>query len=93
RAALACGRRRIVLGGGVACNAALVKAVSERARAVIGPDVRVHAPSPRLATDNAAMIARAALFRLERGERSGLGLSAFATLPLPGLVAAASPGA
>jgi N6-L-threonylcarbamoyladenine synthase len=46
----------------------------------------VFAPSPRLATDNAAMIARAGLFHLERGERSGYDLSAFASQPLPGLV-------
>jgi N6-L-threonylcarbamoyladenine synthase len=45
----------------------------------------VYAPSVRLATDNAAMIARTGLFRLERGERSGLDLSAFASMPLPGL--------
>jgi hypothetical protein len=28
------------------------------------------------------MIARAALFRLERGERSGLSLNAFSSMPL-----------
>jgi N6-L-threonylcarbamoyladenine synthase len=50
--------------------------------------VEVFVPSPRLATDNAAMIARAGLFRLERGEHSPLDLNAFATQPLPGLVAA-----
>jgi N6-L-threonylcarbamoyladenine synthase len=50
--------------------------------------VEVFAPSTRLATDNAAMIARAGLFHLERGERSPLDLNAFATQPLPGLAAA-----
>jgi N6-L-threonylcarbamoyladenine synthase len=90
RAAAAFARRRIVLGGGVACNASLVRAVGEQARARVGPDVAVHAPGPRLATDNAAMVARAALFRLERGERSDSGLNAYATLPLPGLVATAA---
>jgi N6-L-threonylcarbamoyladenine synthase len=50
--------------------------------------VQVFAPSPRLATDNAAMIARAGLFHLERGERSALDLNAFASQPIPGLVAA-----
>ena len=45
----------------------------------------VFAPSNRLATDNAAMIARAGLFHLEHGERSPLDLNAFASLPLPGL--------
>jgi len=89
RAAAAFGRRRVVLGGGVACNAALVSAVRDRARAAVDGAVVVHAPSPRLATDNAAMIARAALFRLERGERSDLDLNAYAALPLPGLVARA----
>jgi N6-L-threonylcarbamoyladenine synthase len=48
----------------------------------------VYAPSARLATDNAAMIARAGLFRFERGERAPLDLNAYASLPLPGLVAA-----
>jgi N6-L-threonylcarbamoyladenine synthase len=75
-------RRRVVLGGGVACNGALVAAVRERV-APLG--AAVYAPSPRLATDNAAMIARAGLFRLERGETAGLELSAFATMALPGM--------
>jgi N6-L-threonylcarbamoyladenine synthase len=93
RAARAFARPRIVLGGGVSCNQALVAAVRAHARELAGPVVAVHAPGPRLATDNAAMIARAGLFRLERGERSGLDLSAYASLPLPGLVAAGAPGA
>lgn len=85
RAARAHDRRRIVLGGGVACNGALVARLRERA-AELGAEV--FAPSPRLATDNAAMIARAGLFRFERGERSPLALNAHATLPIPGLEAA-----
>ena len=48
----------------------------------------VFTPTPRLATDNAAMIARAAFFRFERGERAGLDLNAYASRPIPGLVAA-----
>jgi N6-L-threonylcarbamoyladenine synthase len=82
RAAVAHGRTRIVLGGGVACNQALVAAVRARAGAEIGAGATVFAPSPRLATDNAAMIARAALFHLERGERSELSLNAFSSMPL-----------
>jgi N6-L-threonylcarbamoyladenine synthase len=82
RATRAFGRRRVVLGGGVACNAALVAAVRDRVAPAGGS---VYAPTPRLATDNAAMIARAGLFRLERGETAGLELSAFATMPLPGI--------
>lgn len=85
RAAGAFGRKRIVLGGGVACNSALVAAIGERTDAI---GATVFAPKPRLATDNAAMIARAGLFHFERGERSELDLNAFASQPIPGLVAA-----
>lgn len=82
RAASVHGRQRVVLGGGVACNGALVAAMRRR----LEPrGAQVYAPPPRLATDNAAMIARAGLFRLERGERAGLELSAHASMPLPGL--------
>jgi N6-L-threonylcarbamoyladenine synthase len=76
-------RPRVMLGGGVACNKSLVAAMQAR----LGAGVGVYAPSVRLATDNAAMIARAGLFRLERGERSPLELNAFASRPLPGLLA------
>jgi N6-L-threonylcarbamoyladenine synthase len=85
RAARQFGRGRVVLGGGVACNATLVAAMRER---FTPRGVEVFAPSPRLATDNAAMIARAGLFHLERGDVSALDLNAFATQPIPGLVAA-----
>ena len=85
RAAVAFGRDRIVLGGGVACNRALSAAISTRA-AELG--AVAYAPSPRLATDNAAMIARAALFRLERGDVAGLDLNAYASRALPGRAAA-----
>lgn len=83
RAVMRRARTRVVLGGGVACNATLVAAMRER---FTPRGVEVYAPSPRLATDNAAMIARAGLFRLEHGERSSLDLNAFASQPLPGLV-------
>jgi N6-L-threonylcarbamoyladenine synthase len=85
RAARQFGRGRVVLGGGVACNQTLVGAMRDR----LEPrGVQIFAPSPRLATDNAAMIARAGLFHLERGERSSLDLNAFASQPIPGFVAA-----
>jgi len=78
-------RRRVVLGGGVAGNATFVAAMHAR----FAPHgVEVYAPSPRLATDNAAMIARAGLFHLERGERASLDLNAFAAQPIPGLLVA-----
>ncbi|MEP6991897.1 MAG: tRNA (adenosine(37)-N6)-threonylcarbamoyltransferase complex transferase subunit TsaD [bacterium] len=77
------GRERVVLGGGVAGNRTLAAAMTAR----FGRrGVTVFAPSARLATDNAAMIARAGLFHLERGERAPLDLNAFASLPIPGLV-------
>jgi tRNA N6-adenosine threonylcarbamoyltransferase len=85
RAARAFGRRCVVLGGGVACNKALAAAMAAR---LGDAGARVFAPTPRLATDNAAMIARAGLFRLERGDVATLDLNAFAAQPLPGLVAA-----
>jgi N6-L-threonylcarbamoyladenine synthase len=85
RAADAFSRRRVVLGGGVACNRTLAEAM----RARLDRDVvTVFTPTPRLATDNAAMIARAAFFRFERDERASLDLNAYASSPIPGLVAA-----
>ena len=87
RAARAHGRQRIVLGGGVACNRTLAAAMTSRSEAL---GARVFAPSPRLATDNAAMIARAGLHHFERGERAGLELNAFASLPIPGLTTGAA---
>lgn len=76
-------RTRVVLGGGVAANQALLDAMRAR-MAPLGASV--YAPGHRLATDNAAMIARAGLFRLERGERSAPDLNAYASLPIPGLI-------
>jgi tRNA N6-adenosine threonylcarbamoyltransferase len=80
RAAMMFHRDRIVLGGGVACNHTLIEAM----RARMGVHVEVFAPTPRLATDNAAMIARAGLFRYNHGERASLDHAARATAPLPG---------
>lgn len=82
RAAKAHGRKKIVLGGGVACNGALVDAMRVEAKKI---GAAVFAPTPRLATDNAAMIGAAALFRLERGERSDAALNAYSAMPIPGL--------
>ncbi|HEY3112516.1 MAG TPA: tRNA (adenosine(37)-N6)-threonylcarbamoyltransferase complex transferase subunit TsaD [Gemmatimonadaceae bacterium] len=78
-------RQRVVLGGGVACNRTLADAMRTRFES---EGTTVFTPSPRLATDNAAMIARAAFFRFEQGERGGLDLNAYASSPIPGLVAA-----
>lgn len=75
------GCRRVLLGGGVARNGAL----AERMTAALGPDGELFVPPPRLATDNGAMVARVAAWRLARGERSGLDLNADPSLPFPGL--------
>jgi N6-L-threonylcarbamoyladenine synthase len=72
---------RVVLGGGVANSRALRDELKRR----LGPGGELYHPSPRLATDNGAMIARAALFHHERGETAGLDLNARADLPFPGL--------
>jgi N6-L-threonylcarbamoyladenine synthase len=82
RAVRASGRNRVVLGGGVACNQALVAAIRDR----VGSGVTVFAPSPRIATDNAAMIARAGLFRAERREWAPLDFAATASAPIPGMI-------
>ena len=81
-------RTRVVLGGGVACNVALQQAMCDRFERRGG---RVFAPSPRLATDNAAMIAAAGMFRFELGERATPSLTALASLPIPGLTPASLP--
>jgi N6-L-threonylcarbamoyladenine synthase len=73
-----------MIGGGVACNRTLVGRLRER----LGATARVVAASPRLNTDNAAMIGAAAAWRLAQGERSGLDLEPRADLPFPGLTSA-----
>ena len=82
RAARQHGRQRVVLGGGVACNGALQGAMHE---AAAREGMTVFAPSPRLATDNAAMIAAAGAFRFRRGEVGAPDFSAHAALPIPGM--------
>jgi N6-L-threonylcarbamoyladenine synthase len=73
-----------MIGGGVACNRALAARLTER----LAGQARVSVASPRLNTDNAAMIAAAGAWRLARGERSGWDLEPRDDLPLPGLTAA-----
>ena len=72
---------RVLLGGGVARNGRL----REQLRAALGDTGTLYSPSPRLATDNAAMVALVAEHRLQAGEASGLGLNADPSLPFPGL--------
>jgi len=81
RAVEALDRGTAVIGGGVACNRALAAALATR----LAGTARVVVASPRLNTDNAAMIAAAGAWRLAQGERSGLELEPFDSGPLPGL--------
>ena len=73
RALRARGRSRVVLGGGVACNGYLQR---EMVRRLGGRGATIHAPSPRLATDNAGMIGAAGLYRFARQEFAPLTLTA-----------------
>ncbi|MEJ2502619.1 MAG: tRNA (adenosine(37)-N6)-threonylcarbamoyltransferase complex transferase subunit TsaD [Gemmatimonadota bacterium] len=84
RAVEAMGCRRVLIGGGVAASGALRDAF----RAALGEDGTLLHPTPRMATDNGAMIARAAAYRFGRGDVAGPGLTARADLPFPGLVRA-----
>lgn len=81
RAVEACGCRRVLIGGGVAASGALRAGLQD----ALGEAGRLFHPSPRMATDNGAMIARTAAFRLGQGDVSGLDLTARADLPFPGL--------
>jgi N6-L-threonylcarbamoyladenine synthase len=78
----ATGYQQAMVGGGVACNRALVGALREK----LAGRARLSVASPRLNTDNAAMIAAAGAWRLARGERSGWDLEPRDDLPFPGLV-------
>ena len=81
RAVEATGRDRVVLGGGVSANRRLREAMADR----LGPDRRVFRASARLSMDNAAMVARAGRFHLDRGDIAPLDVEASSSLPFPGL--------
>jgi N6-L-threonylcarbamoyladenine synthase len=71
------GARALIVSGGVACNAGLRAAA--QAAALPYP---VYFPAPGLSTDNAAMIAAAALPKLARREFAGFEIAAQANLTL-----------
>ncbi len=62
------GRNKMVISGGVAANRFLLKYLQD----AFAPDVQILAPEPKLCTDNAAMIAWAAIERFNKGYRSDL---------------------
>ena len=80
-AARAAGMSRVLLTGGVAANRRLRLQMRSVA---LSHGISISFPSPGLCTDNAAMIAAAGVYRLGRGERSGLDLNAVPRLKLPG---------
>lgn len=70
------GAQQILLAGGVAANARL------RQTMVATADLPVLIPPPKLCIDNGAMIASAAWWHLERGEKSGWDLDVIPSLQL-----------
>ena len=74
---------RIVLGGGVAANRVLRVSLQN----ALGSRAVVHVPPLRLATDNAAMVGAAGLFRFRTDGPAPLATTARAELPFPGLKA------
>ena len=73
------GARTISVGGGVAANSALRAAVTELAER---RGIASALPSLAYCTDNAAMIAAAGLYLLDRGVTSELSMSADPSLRL-----------
>ncbi len=76
RAAREFGATQILLAGGVAANARL------RKQMVATADLPVLIPPPQLCIDNGAMIASAAWWHLQRGERSGWDLDVVPSLQI-----------
>ncbi|MGI8467619.1 MAG: tRNA (adenosine(37)-N6)-threonylcarbamoyltransferase complex transferase subunit TsaD [Pyrinomonadaceae bacterium] len=71
--------KTLIVAGGVACNSALREAAEKIAGKL---NLSVYFPSKHLSTDNAAMIAAAGNFHLERGERSELTMTADVSMRL-----------
>lgn len=74
--------RTLIVAGGVACNGALREAAEKLGAKINTP---VYFPSKHLSTDNAAMIAAAGYFHLQRGEQSDLRMTADVSMRLQNL--------
>jgi N6-L-threonylcarbamoyladenine synthase len=73
------GLRDLLVCGGVAANRGLRAALAAAAEE---DGFRLFVPTPKLCTDNGAMIAQAGTLAIERGERASLDLSVDPGLPL-----------
>ena len=71
--------KTLIVAGGVACNLALKVAAGMAGKRLGLP---VYFPSKHLSTDNAAMIAAAGYFHLDKGERADLRMTADITMRL-----------
>ncbi len=80
RAAADTGARGLVIGGGVAANSRLREAVLD---ACVDGDLRAFLPSRAMCTDNAAMVAAVAWWRLQADGPSGLDTGADPNLRIP----------
>jgi len=77
KAFLACKQKkinRLVFGGGVVANSFLRNAAKKRAEL---ESIYIHIPKVELCTDNAVMIALAALKRIKKGQSSSFSISVF----------------
>ncbi len=74
--------KTLIVAGGVACNDALRES-SRLAAAKLG--IPIYFPTKHLSTDNAAMIAAAGNFHLERGERADYSITADTSMRLQNL--------
>ena len=73
---------RVLIGGGVSAN----RRLREELQARLGDEGRLFRASPRLSLDNGAMIARAGLFRLTRGDVADADTAVTPNLPFPGMI-------